>query len=178
MAPSRTRFRQGRNAFSRCVALVLALGAGQERRSGDRRVYGRPVKAGGRGICQPPSSSMRTRSSASCAVPAQDSSSVRTHARPAIQGAALLLCRGLCEATWTADRAVRNHGTSPAVVSAITAIPRTAMRNDVAGGDAVRATVKNTIAHSGSVSLRRNTNAISCLLLLLSSAGARLERLH
>jgi hypothetical protein len=39
------------------------------------------------------------------------------------------------------------------------------IRTSVAGCGAVRATMKNTIAHSGIASLRRNTNAISDLLL-------------
>jgi len=40
------------------------------------------------------------------------------------------------------------------------------IRNSVAGGDAVRATVKNAIAHSGIANLRANTSAISYLLLV------------
>jgi hypothetical protein len=64
-------------------------------------------------------------------------------------------------------------------VNVITAIPKTAMtnsavggiRNSVAGGGAVRATVKNTMAHSGIANLRANTSAI--LYLPLFEANPR-----
>jgi hypothetical protein len=67
---------------------------------------------------------------------------------------------------------VRNDGIEPGIKKTIAAIPTAAMantvvggiRNSVAVGGAVRATVKHAIAHSGIASLRWNTNAISYLL--------------
>jgi hypothetical protein len=67
---------------------------------------------------------------------------------------------------------VRNHGIEPGLKKTIAAIPTAAMantvvggiRNSVAVGGAVRATVKNAMAHSGIASLRWNMNAISYLL--------------
>jgi hypothetical protein len=49
------------------------------------------------------------------------------------------------------------------MVNAITAIPRTAIKENVAGAGAVSATVKNAKAHSGIASRRWNTSAISSM---------------
>jgi hypothetical protein len=67
---------------------------------------------------------------------------------------------------------VRNHGIEPGIKKTIAAIPTAAMANVVAGGirnsvavgGAVKATVRNAMAHSGIASLRWNTNATSYLL--------------
>jgi hypothetical protein len=67
---------------------------------------------------------------------------------------------------------VRNHGIESGIKKTIAAIPRAAIANTVMGGirssvavgGAVRASVKNAMAHSGTASLRWNMNAISYLL--------------
>jgi hypothetical protein len=66
----------------------------------------------------------------------------------------------------------------PGIKKRIAAIPTATMANTVVGGimnsvavgGAVRATVKNAMAHSGIASLRWNTSAISYLLGILDES--------
>jgi hypothetical protein len=108
---------------------------------------------------------MRAESSASSAVRRFGSSSLRTPAPAAIAIAAFVLSRCREGRTGTSERDVRNHGIALGTVKTISAIPTTTMTNRVVGGGAVRATVKNAIAHSRIASLRANASAISNLLL-------------
>jgi hypothetical protein len=65
------------------------------------------------------------------------------------------------------------------MVNAIATMPRIPIRNGVAGGGAATATAKNAIAHSGIVSRRWITSAISYLPPFVEfSRGTRLETLH
>lgn len=131
-----------------------------------------------RAICQPPSSSMRSRSSASSAVLRFGSSSVRTPAPTAIVIAALARSRCPDGRTLTSARDVGNHRIDPGLKKTSAAIPTAAMANTVVGGisnsvavgGAVRATVKHAMAHSGIGSLRWNTSAISYLLGILDES--------
>ena len=77
---------------------------------------------------------------------------------------------------------MRNHGVEPGITKTIAAIPTAAMANSVVGairngvavGGVVRATVKNAMADSGIASLGWNTNAISYLLGILNESQSGL----